>query len=80
MAVTSIDLKDVRSLIKNMRGLLRVPAKRYSVDYDEEADVLYISFRKPQHATDSELLDDGIIVSTAGKDIVGLTILDASKR
>jgi len=29
--------------------------------YDSEADVLYINFKKPSHATDSELTDDDII-------------------
>jgi len=48
--------------------------------YDEEADVLYLSFRRPQRATDSEVRDDGIIVRKRGKEIVGLTILDASTR
>jgi uncharacterized protein YuzE len=42
--------------------------------------VLYLSFRKPQKATDSELRDDGIIVHRRGKEVVGLTIQDASTR
>jgi len=29
--------------------------------YDSEADVLYINFKKPSHATDSELTDEDII-------------------
>ena len=42
--------------------------------------VLYISLRKPQRASDSEMRDDGVIVHRHGKRIVGLTILDASSR
>jgi uncharacterized protein YuzE len=49
------------------------------IDYDAEADVLYLSFRKPQRATDGELRDDGIIVHRRGKK-VGLTIQAASTR
>jgi uncharacterized protein YuzE len=49
------------------------------IDYDAEADVLYLSFAKPQRATDSEMHDDGIIVRR-GKKVVGLTIQDASMR
>ncbi|MFH0812679.1 MAG: DUF2283 domain-containing protein [Pseudomonadota bacterium] len=30
------------------------------VDYDKEADVLYISCKRPQRATDSEMLDNGV--------------------
>ena len=48
--------------------------------YDAEADVLYINFKKPSHATDSELTDDDIIIRYEGDIIVGLTILHASKR
>jgi len=50
------------------------------IDYDREADVLYISFRRPQAATDSEMRDDGIIVHRRRKQIVGLTVLEASTR
>ncbi len=50
------------------------------LDYDREVDCLYISFEKPQGATDSEMLDNGIIVSYRGDGIVGLTVLDASQR
>ena len=48
--------------------------------YDAEADVLYINFRKPSHATDSELTDQDILIRYEGDEIVGLTILHASKR
>jgi hypothetical protein len=30
--------------------LAKLPVKHIWVDYDEEADVLYLSFRKPQRA------------------------------
>ena len=48
--------------------------------YDQEADVLYVNFKKPSHATDSELTDNDIIIRYSGDTIVGLTILHASKR
>jgi uncharacterized protein YuzE len=47
------------------------------IDYDEEADVLYVSFRKPQRANDS-LLEDNIIYHYRDRDLVGLTVLKAS--
>ena len=53
---------------------------RFWVDYDQEADVLYISFRHPQNATDSEMTDTGILYRYRGKELVGLTILDVSSR
>ncbi len=48
--------------------------------YDAEADVMYINFKKPSHATDSELTDDDVIIRYEGDEVVGLTILHVSKR
>jgi len=67
-------------ILRFTRILVRLPCKTLSIDYDEEADVIYVSFRQPQKATDSELREDGVIVRKRGNEIVGLTILDASTR
>jgi uncharacterized protein YuzE len=48
--------------------------------YDAEADVVYINFKKPSHATDSEITDDDIILRYEGEEIIGITVLHASKR
>jgi uncharacterized protein YuzE len=48
--------------------------------YEAEADVLYINFKKPSHATDTELTGEDVIVRYEGEEGVGLTILHASKR
>ena len=50
------------------------------VDYDEEADVLYVSLRKPQRATRTIETDDDILIRKDGGRVVGLTILNASAR
>jgi len=60
--------------------LIRFPSQRFWVDYDEEADVLYISFRRPQKATDSEMTDEGILLRYREDELVGITILDVSAR
>lgn len=49
------------------------------IDYDKEADVLYVSFGRPQKADDAIQGEDGIIRRKKGKKIVGLTILNASR-
>ena len=72
--------KDLTPLLRAIPQLVQFPIKTMWLDYDEEADVLYLSFQRPQKATDSEMRDDGIIVHRRGKKIVGLTILDASTR
>ena len=48
------------------------------IDYDKGADVLYISFERPQHADDS-IMEGDSIVHMRDKKVVGLTILHASK-
>jgi len=60
--------------------LIRFPSQRFWVDYDEEADVLYISFRRPQKATDSEMTDEGVLLRYREDELVGITILDVSVR
>ena len=80
MAVETVRSQDLRKILKNLGGLLKIPLRRYWIDYDREADVLYIGFRKPQRATESELLEEGVIIRKAGRRIVGITILNASHR
>jgi uncharacterized protein YuzE len=80
MAIEALNRREVRTILENLGGFLKVPARRYWIDYDEEADVLYLGFRTPQRATNSELLEDGVIVRKAGGKVVGLTILNASSR
>ncbi len=48
--------------------------------YDAEADTLYINFKKPSNATDSDITDADVIIRYENGEIVGLTILHASKR
>jgi uncharacterized protein YuzE len=50
------------------------------MSYDAEADVLYVNFKKPSNATDSELTDDDVIIRYEGGEVIGLTILHASQR
>lgn len=80
MAVESLKPRDLKKILAALPGFLDLPTHKFWVDYDEEADVLYLSFKRPQQATDSRLREDGIIVRKSGREIVGLTILDASKR
>ncbi len=61
-------------------GLLALPARQVWTDYDPEADVLYVSFRKPQQANDSIMEDDGNIYHYHDDELVGVTILHASGK
>jgi uncharacterized protein YuzE len=70
----------LEDLLKAAAHLARVGAPHLWLDYDAEADALYINFQKPQRATESELLDNGVIVRHRGDNLVGMVIFDASKR
>lgn len=48
--------------------------------YDNEADVLYLHFKKPNHADNSEMTEDEIIVRYENEEVIGITILNASQR
>lgn len=69
---------NVDSVMKALPHLLDLPSKSFWVDYDEEADVLYFSFEKPQNADDSVLKDNAIVHYRRGQ-VVGVTVLSASK-
>lgn len=71
---------EVESILTFVPRLLEIPHRRIWMTYDEEADVLYVNFKKPSHADDSELTDDDIIIRYEQGQIVGITILNVSKR
>ncbi len=60
--------------------MLKLPARQMWLDYDKEGDVLCVSFRKPQRATETVELNDDVLVRKNGRDIVGLTIMNASRK
>jgi len=71
---------EVKRLLNLVPELLEIPYSRIWTTYDKEADVLYINFKKPSHADDSELTDDDIIIRYEEGEVIGVTILNASKR
>ena len=68
----------INTIFQSIPLIRKYPSDHIWIDYDREADVLYISFERPQRATDSILRDDVLIRKRNGK-IIGLTILNASK-
>ena len=64
---------DILSLVPQS---LNLRSKHLWLDYDEEADVLYISLRKPQRATDSDM-EGRFIYHYDGSELVGVTVLQA---
>jgi len=80
MAKEMINPKMLTEIFQATPYLLHFPYGRTWIDYDKEADVLYISFKRPQKATDSEMSDNGVLFRYKDDELVGVTILDASKR
>jgi uncharacterized protein YuzE len=58
----------------------KLPSQHVWLDFDKEAGVLYVSFRRPQRATKTIEIDDDILLRKDGAQIVGLTILNASTK
>ncbi len=54
--------------------------EKLDVDYDEEGDVLYISFGPPVAASDSEVLENDLVVRFKGGRIIGITVPSFKKR
>ena len=71
---------EINEYVKMLATVKGTPHHYLWSSYDAEADVLYINFKKPSHVTDSELTDDDILVRYEGEEVVGLTVLHASKR
>lgn len=57
-------------------------AKKLSVFYDEEADVLYFSKGKPKENVESREIGNDIIVrlNPGTQEVIGFTILNLTKR
>ena len=73
-------IADIQDYLRLIPAVKKTPQGYLWSSYDQEADTLYINFKKPGHATDSELTEDEIIIRYEGDEIIGLTILHASKR
>ncbi|MCD6248846.1 MAG: DUF2283 domain-containing protein [candidate division Zixibacteria bacterium] len=80
MGETALRKDSLQEIFKMTPYLLKLPQKKMWIDYDEEADVLYISFKRPQKASDSEMSDNGVLLRYRGTELIGITILEASKR
>jgi uncharacterized protein YuzE len=71
---------DIKEFLKLVPTVKKAPQHSLWLSYDPQADTLYVNFKKPSHATDSELTDDDVIVRYEGNEVVGFTVLHASRR
>ena len=73
-------IADIQEYLKLIPALRHSPQGYLWSSYDQEADTLYINFKKPSHVTDSEITDDDVIIRYEGEEVIGFTVLHASKR
>jgi len=75
-----LEKKSMTHLLKAVAHLVQLPKTHMWLDYDEEADVLYLHFEDQPGSTHSEMRDDGVILDYKSRRLVGVTILEASQR
>lgn len=75
--MATVNLDQVLTFVPQV---LQLNQKNIWLSYDEEADVLYVNFKKPNRADDSDLLDNDVLVRYEGEEVVGMTIMNASKK
>jgi uncharacterized protein YuzE len=78
MATAEIErtIKEVQAMVSH---LIKLPETRMWIDYDKEADVLYVSFKRPQRATDSEMMENGVLLRYKGEELAGITIPETAR-
>lgn len=74
------EIRTAKDLLKATTPLIRLLQRHMWLDYDQDADVLYVHFEETPSSNHSEMREDGIILDYREKTLVGLTILDASQR
>lgn len=80
MVAGFLEEENIGYLLKAVANLIKLPKTKMWLDYDAEADVLYLHFEEKPASTHSEMRDDGIILDYRNNTLVGLTVLEASQR
>ena len=80
MALNMLEEKSIHDLLQAVTHLVRLPKRQMWLDYDAEADVLYLHFEEKPSSNHSEMRDDGVILDYRDDELVGLTVLEASSR
>lgn len=73
--MATAELSDLKAVVPYM-----LKHKNLWSNYDEEADVLYLHFKKSNHADHSEMTNDDVIIRYENSEIIGVTILNASQN
>ncbi len=71
---------NVDSYLELIPALKQAPENAVWISYDREADVLYVNFQRPAIADGGDEIAEDVIARTSGGEIIGYTILNASKH
>lgn len=72
--------KAIMGALAVARQINKFPSATLWLDFDEEADVLYITSKRPPGANRTVEMDDGeILLDYHDKELVGITVLNVSK-
>jgi len=74
-------IHQIQNSLSGLFPLMEKQKKRHLViEYDQEADVLYLSFDLPQKADETEFFSDDILIRKKSNKVVGLTLLNFKKK
>ena len=71
----AIAVKEIKSMLPYF-----LKHKNLWTSYDQDTDTLYLHLKKPNHADNSEMTEDDIIIRYQNNEIIGFTVLNASTR
>lgn len=72
---------DIENYVQLLSEMKKAPNGTMWLHYDSDADTLYVNFRRPSVAVDSDLTDDDVIIRyDEHGEIVGYTILHLQQR
>ncbi len=74
METVTVNKEMIDSYLDLSSRLAKLHVRQIWTDYDKEADVLYLSFRKPQRAKKTVEMDDNVLIRTDDDEVVGITI------
>ncbi|KAF5410779.1 MAG: DUF2283 domain-containing protein [Euryarchaeota archaeon] len=75
-----MDAVELKRVLNPIPEFMEATHQRIRTPYNKEADVLYHNFKKPGHADDFELTDDNILIRYENRAVIGITMLNASRR
>lgn len=68
----------ISEVLKALPHLVKLPSEQFWVDYDRQGDVLYLSFDRPQKASETKPIGDHFLLRYRRRKLVGVTVLHAS--